>query len=320
MGSKAEVALHTQWIYDLMVEFIYQFQGFCQYRCQLATRSQADIESLSSNPTAWTYPAVARILNGLIKLSGIADKKTRPTIKPNSSVKLQFGFFAAIELARLECICGDHISSLRASSIIDIFEHAEILDLVPVCHINLFYHMGTSQLLLRRFTDCIDTFSHVLLQIAPVLKPGGSTLRNALVLTLNKISDKILALCAIAMTLSPGRRVDDQVRELINSKYKDKVQKMIEGEIKTYTEMFEIASPKFIVLGAPDYSNPVNLNQENFNRQVQTFIKEVEQNLSVLKLRSYLRLYAAIEVSKLARFNVSVQNTFVSCAFDCKCS
>jgi hypothetical protein len=26
----SEFVLNTQWIYDMMVEFVYQFQGFCQ--------------------------------------------------------------------------------------------------------------------------------------------------------------------------------------------------------------------------------------------------------------------------------------------------
>lgn len=41
-------------------------------------------------------------------------------------------------------------------------------------------------------------------------------------------------------------------------------------------------------------------------------MQEVEQNMLVLKLRSYLRLYAAIKVSKLARFNDISEEEFIS--------
>jgi translation initiation factor 3 subunit L len=304
-SPKPDLALNTQWIYDLMLEFIYQYQGFCQYRSQLQSRSTDDLKLLASNSTAWTYPAIWKILTGLIRKSGIMNK-SRPQIKPDSSVVLQFGLFASIEQARLECLCGDHLASLRAASYVDPFEHSELFEVVPFGQVNLYYHMGISHLLLRHFTDAIDTFSHVALYISRILKPGMSNLRSTMITTLNKTLDKILALVTIAAALNPGRRIDEQVRELIHGKFKDKAHKLVEGDTKAFLDLFESASPKFIVMGVPDYSNPpTNLNQENFSRQVQTFMREVGQNVSILKLRSYLRLYAAIEVSKLARFNVS---------------
>lgn len=288
-----------------MLEFVYQFQGFCQYRSQLQSRSAEDIKLLAANPTCWTYPAIWKILTGLIRKSGIMSK-SRPPIKTDSSVVLQFGLFAATEQARLECLCGDHLACLRASSYVDSFEHAELFEVVPLGLANLYYHMGISHLLLRHFTDAIDTFSTGALFVSRIMKPGMSSLRSATVSALNKMLDKILAFVTIASALNPGRRFDEQVRELIQGKFKDKAHKLMEGDTKVFLDLFESSSPKFVVIGSPDYaSSPSNLNHENFNRQVQTFIKEVEQNVSILKLRSYLRLYAAIEVSKLARFNVS---------------
>lgn len=227
-------------------------------------------------------------------------------------VKKQFGYFASIELGRLECLSGDHISSLQAASNINVFDHTELLELIPICHINLFYHKSISQLLLRRFTDANETLTTAILYVSRILKPGVSSLRNNIILTINKILDKILALAAISSALSPQYRVDDQVKELIQSKYKDKVHKLYEGELKVFNELFELAAPKFIAVGVPDFTNIINYNVETYSRQVQLFMQEVEQNISVLKLRSYLRLYAAIEVSKLARFNDMTDDEFTS--------
>lgn len=294
-----------------MVEFVYQFQGFCQYRTQLHIRNPEDIKNLAANVTAWSYPQVHNILHSLIRDSGIRNK-TVGKVHADVSVKSQFGYFAAIELARLECLAGDHVSSLRAISTIDIFDNTELLETLPTCHINLYYHTGISQMLLRRFTDAIDTFNNVILYISRILKPGVSSIRSNIATTLNRILDKILALTAICSSLSPGHRVDDQVREMVQGKYKDKIYKLADGDIKTYLELFEAACPKFIYVGIPDYGTQMNYNQEMYLRQVQVFMTEVEQNAAALKLRSYLRLYAAIEVDKLARFNDLSDSEFAS--------
>lgn len=78
-----------------MVEFVYQFQGFCQYRTQCTHRSNEDIRMLAANPNAWTYPVVHRILNALVRDSGITDKSS-PKITPDSP--------GIVELRLLNCI------------------------------------------------------------------------------------------------------------------------------------------------------------------------------------------------------------------------
>eukprot|EP01035_Chromulina_nebulosa_P021709 gene21709-28093_t len=204
-----EIALNTQWIYDLMVEFVYEFQGFCQYRSQLHQRTPDDIRLLSANVDAWTYPAVSKILNGLIKDSGNNTKKFT-NITSNSTVKQQFGYLAAIELARLECLSGDHVAALQASSLIDINERCELFELIPTCYVNLLYHIAVSQLHLRQFTNAIDTLNNVILYISRLLKPGVSNLRNNAVITLNRMLDRVLALAAIVISISPSQAIDEQ--------------------------------------------------------------------------------------------------------------
>jgi RNA polymerase I-associated factor PAF67 len=62
----------------------------------------------------------------------------------------------------------------------------------------------------------------------------------------------------------------------------------------------------------PDYSSGSNSNLDAYSQQVSIFMTEVSQNVSVLKLRSYLRLYAAIDTAKLARFTDSSEAEFVN--------
>lgn len=93
------IALTPQWISDIIVEYVYQFQGFCQYRSQVAARSPEDLRTLEANKGCWTLPAVMSTLKALAK----AGNAPRAAL-----LHRQFGYFAAIERARLECLLGTH--------------------------------------------------------------------------------------------------------------------------------------------------------------------------------------------------------------------
>lgn len=69
-----------------------------------------------------------------------------------------------------------------------------------------------------------------------------------------------------------------------------------------FEALFEKACPKFIVPSIPDYSAHVNYSQDAVRRQVDLFLKQAEQSSNLGKIRSYLKLYTVISVSKLARF------------------
>ena len=105
-----EIALTTQWVHDIMVEFTYQFQGFSQYRCQVRSRSEEEIKTLSTLNNVWALPTVMGILN---KLSSM--------LKPGASKETtleQFSYFAAIEKIRLECLLGDYGAALDTATLI----------------------------------------------------------------------------------------------------------------------------------------------------------------------------------------------------------
>jgi len=68
-------------------------------------------------------------------------------------------------------------------------------------------------------------------------------------------------------------------------------------------DIFAQAAPQFISPLIPDYTERVDFNYEAINTQVSIFATEARQQLSVLSIRSFLRLYTSIELSKLARFN-----------------
>ena len=167
MNAKdGDLCITTQWIYDIAQEFAYQFQGFCQYRCQVATHSPEVLKILDAHRDAWAFPAVESILLRLIKLSSLSSSSsTRANfLSLNAgSFKAQFGYFASIELARLYCLLGDYNESLSTLSSIKLFDRSELFAQMYLCHFNVFYHNGVCKMMIGHFSEVIVTFQCVVL-------------------------------------------------------------------------------------------------------------------------------------------------------------
>jgi translation initiation factor 3 subunit L len=297
-----DLCITTQWIYDITQEFVYQFQGFCQFRCQVGNHSAEVLRTLEDNRSMWNLGQVNGILRGLMA-AGRAAGGNSPTIN-SSPFLVQFGYFASIEMARLECLLGDFHSSLQAISHISLTDRSELFMQLTLCHFNICYHAGVCHMMLRRFGEAIVIFGDIVVFVARILKPGSATtLRSGSQGQMQRMLDRVLALTGIAMTLFPSARVDDQVKELVDSKWADKLRRLQNGDRNSFGEMFDFASPKFISAAVPDYGSGVNVNIEAYIHMVAVFTAEVMQHVTFLKLRSFLGLYASIDLAKLARFN-----------------
>lgn len=151
--------------------------------------------------------------------------------------------------------------------------------------------------------------------ISRITKPGALQARSEVSKSLAKINFRLVGLTAIASALCPSHRLDEQVREILSTKSTDKslekIRKINEGDLNAFRDVFESCCPKYIFPSIPDFTHP-DSKQDALGHQVNVFMVEVTQNVAVLKLRSYLRLYAAIELPKLARFNDESESDFTN--------
>jgi translation initiation factor 3 subunit L len=306
------IVISTQWAYDIIQEFVYTFQSYCQYRLQ-HNRTEEELHTMEANKDAWSLPVVSIILNNVIRMSQelAAATAVTSTSEPDAAVTTHalFGYFASIENARLECLLSDYTTSLESIQNIRLWDQNELFTLVPTCHVNVYYHAGVSMLMMRRYSDCIDTLSTITLHILRVLKPGNST-PKAIQTQHSKMMDKILSLLAIAISLSGGRRVDDQVMEVINAKLSDRFRRLNDGDIHLFEEMFEHSCPKFISPAVAENGSAGGA-LEAWKAQVAIFVNEIQQQVTLFKLSSYLRLYSSIELEKMASFNDISQDELV---------
>lgn len=287
------ITISPQWAFDIVQEYVYQFQAFCQYRTQVVGRSETEIAFLSKESEVWSRKSVEFTLSQLCKLAA----------KSTSTIHGLIGYFSQIGLARLECLLSDYPAALDASSSISFSSNNELYLQVPAAHVDVYYHVGISLIMSRRYADAMDVLGGLLLHINRLMKPGSiGTVRPAVLSVFQKMLDKTISLVAICMALCPAHRPDEQVTEAVSNKCGEKFRKLNAGEASTFTEMFENSCPKFISGAVPDYSTPSNLCQEAFSSQVYIFTSEVKQCISLLKLATYLKLYASMDINKLAKF------------------
>jgi translation initiation factor 3 subunit L len=309
--------LLPSWIFDILHEFVYQFQGFSQIRSALyatgrkhgilqpdGSINQAgasgqhsnlvdNLNTLESMSDAWDVEMVFSYLHRLVQIG--APKADGTSVQP---VYSYLSIFSSVALSRLECILGDYTACLQALTPIvakaDIVipkeegqTGMEVLNSVVPARLSMAYHAGVSFLMLRRYRDASKTLGDVCAFMQRGFKTGqlrklpGSD-------QFNKQYERMLSLLAILMQICPSQGlIEDPIARLIREKHGSKLE-----AATSYEDWFQ--SPKFV---AVDPAHSVH------RQQVQQFLKGMENEPAGRKLRSYLKLYTSLQVEKLAKFH-----------------
>lgn len=180
---------------------------------------------------------------------------------------------------------------------------------VPAAHVSLHYYVGFSYIMLQRYSDAIYHLSKGFLFFAGP-KRGRVTSSNDAVA---KQADRMIALLAISLALSPTKWEDTrevrEARDLIRSseKYTEQFEVMSRGgaaSLAVYEDLFKYGSPKVISPHSPPYADSAALEMYNpdlhVNHITSLFMQEAKLASSNSDLRTLLKLYTSIGVSKLA--------------------
>jgi translation initiation factor 3 subunit L len=327
-AQDVDMLINEQWAFDIIHEFVYQFQSFCQFRSDLTRRSAEDIAVLRGNPDVWNLSAVALYLRRLVRVSnveavlvtqrakGVASQLINVSEQSTpSKMHFDFGYFALFGLSRLECLLGDYHSSIAWLAPVDMCGEKEYFHKVFGCHLQLFYHAGFAFLMMRRYRDSISVLGNMVSFVNRIAKTGQlPRLSGGDEQMAKKTADRMSTLLAIAVALSPGAKVGDVLHGMSAESSRQFVDRKNTLAAATdgseFEQFFEKACPKFINASAPDYEQHANFSHEPVRRQVELFSKQCSQHLGLSKIRSFLKLYKAIEVEKLAKFHGSSPDDF----------
>ncbi|KAJ8600667.1 hypothetical protein CTAYLR_007435 [Chrysophaeum taylorii] len=327
-AGDVETTLTPQWIFDILHEFVYQFQSFCQYRTMPRTIDERQV--LEANRSAWSVSAVYSYLHGIVAVSKIGGGQAPSVLHAHA------GYFAVAVASRLDCLLCDYEGAVRVLDRIPGLDN-DLFAEVFACRLHVYYHLGFALLMLRKYVEAARVLDAIVAQLARIHKAGGGNFaRGGLppnappAEQVQKIFDRILALLTVTVGLAPSGayRVDDISTQYMKDKHADKLAQMDRGDASVFETLLTSACPKVVVPAVPDYpnldpvltaeglaaaaaqtpttakpANPKGASHDAYDLQIRLFTQEVDRQCTLSKIRSYLKLYTSIEVDKLARFN-----------------
>ena len=327
--GNVNMQLPNLWLWEMIDEFIYQFQSFCQFRGKLAGKSKAELEALDECDAkgVWAADAVLNFLAQMAERSNIGAaleaeragnmkfSETEGYDYAASNVLRTLGYFSLVGTARVRILLGDYEGALRALDPIDL-DKPGLFTKVAGASVSTAYHVGFAYFMLGRYTDAARHFNQSLVFVNR--HKVAATRPYALDLLLKK-QEQMYALCAMAVILGgngssnggasadcAARLLEEGVAGALREKHGDDMSRMAQGVVSAFDEAFSFACPKFVTPGGPPAGrdagagDAANYNEEAYRAQLKRFIAEVSSREKLPTLRSLLKLYTSISVPKLA--------------------
>lgn len=307
---KKLIIFQYYWAWDVIDEFIYQFESFCRYRNRAARENSNADESqlLRDNPNTWGCYSVLNVLYSLIQRSQIneqleAMKRNEDPITVAGEYGTRplyrmLGYFSIIGLLRVHCLLGDFSLALKTLDDIELNKKA-MFARVMAAHFTTYYYVGFSYMMMRRYADAIRMFSHILVYVSRT----KNFQKNAQYDSITKKNDQMYALVAICVAFNPTK-LDDTIHTALRDKYGDQLTRLQRGgpeSLPLFEELFRSACPKFISPTPPDFDTP-ELNVDPVDHHLAIFMDEVNNNMWSPTVKSYLKLYTTMDLKKLAGF------------------
>ncbi|CDZ97426.1 eukaryotic translation initiation factor 3 subunit 6 [Phaffia rhodozyma] len=311
-----DLELPGQWVWDLLDEFIWQFQSFGQYRGDFKGKGEEEIAILAEGNQVWSCYSVLNVLYSLIQKSNIREQLIAEAngASPEEVAQIageygskplyrNLGYFSIICLLRVHVLLGDFTLALKVMDPIPLTRKADFTK-VTACHVAVYYYVGFAYLSLGRYADAAATFVSILRYFSRMQQFHTRSYQYG---QISKTCDRMYALLAICTTLAPGPVEDATgILQTMKEQLGDKLTELSRGSIPTYSELYLNSCPKFISANPPPYddaalyalytsSPPV----EAPNRHLSIFLADVESLVSVPTTRSLLKLYTSIDAGKL---------------------
>jgi len=315
LEEKSDVELPVQWVWDIVDEFLYQFQDWCSYTSNVPDLSDEEIDYLKENSSIWNTRIVLQYLGYLKTRSGIIpwlEKGGERGLVPDDEPALEvdgevtgsasptyrmLGYFCIIGELRLHCLFRDYHLALQSIAPIDLSDSGLFTNVMG-CHVTLFQHMGISYFMSRRYTDAATTWASII----SIIEKNSARDKSAL----SKMA-KMYGMLAVALSLCP-MQIDASVADKLHELHGEQMLSMSRGDESTYRELLQKSLPVNLSPSPPDYDevdeDGVKRDQSKDATKAQTemFLGEVKQHGPLPMIRSYLKLYSSVGIKKLSDF------------------
>ncbi|KIH61198.1 hypothetical protein ANCDUO_08535 [Ancylostoma duodenale] len=145
LSSKEPVSLSLPnvWLWDIIDEFVYQFQAFCLYKANPGKRSVDEVDELISieeAQNAWNIYPVLNILYSLLSKSQINEQLAAIKARRNpdevadefgqSALYFKLGYFSLIGLLRTHVLLGDYHQALKTVANVEL--DAKLIQMISI--------------------------------------------------------------------------------------------------------------------------------------------------------------------------------------------
>eukprot|EP00921_Rhytidocystis_pertsovi_P019885 GHVQ01031577.1.p1 GENE.GHVQ01031577.1~~GHVQ01031577.1.p1 ORF type:complete len:650 (+),score=87.31 GHVQ01031577.1:117-2066(+) len=307
--------LPAQWLWDMLDEFVYQYQDTCRWRMRLGRKGPDDpkekqelLKSMKEDCEYWKGASVLEFLHLLVERSDVKEfmKRNKEEFARSHSsdikLKYQLGYFSMICLLRVHVLMGNYHLGVQMVADMELSTRS-LYWKAPACHITVFYNLGFAYMMMRRYLDAIRHMSQFLIFVSK--QRGYLSSQSYQQAAMTKLTDRMFFLVMMCSALC-NSRLDEAISTIIKDKYPDKYYKLQQDDEETYRDMFVRACPKFINPVIPSYETFEELEKlaaiqdEPLQRQLNIFLKEVRYLKNVSNIRSFAKLYNNIQLQKLA--------------------
>ncbi|PFH51645.1 hypothetical protein AMATHDRAFT_142043 [Amanita thiersii Skay4041] len=324
--------LPEQWLWDIIDEFIYQFQVFCTWRSKVKPKTEDELVMLSEGGPVWSSYSVLNVLYSLIQKSRINEyivaQQQGKSAEEITEIVGEYGqrplyrmlgYFSIIGLLRVHVLLGDFTLALKVMDNVELNQKSSFTR-VTACHVTTYYYVGFCYMMLRRYSDAIRTFITILNFI---MRMRQYHTRSYQYDQISKTADRMYALFAMCNALSPSR-LDDNISNIAKERFGEQISKMSRADpdaLTAFEELFLYACPKFITANPPPYEDPAAIalilsppspsdspsqgsapHIDPTHRHLNLFLADVAAMSPVPTLRSFLKLYTSLGAKKLANF------------------
>jgi translation initiation factor 3 subunit L len=166
LNSKDEINLPVPWIWDILDEFIYQYQTNCQWRSKVKEDDPIYAEIIHSDKDFWNLDVLQNILKSLIEKGKILKSVKQGEFSlddfgMNLRSSHYFAYFSLVGLLRTHTLLGDFKSALQIIEPID-FKKLIIYSKAYACYISLFFYSGFALIMTGRHREAVKIFEALL--------------------------------------------------------------------------------------------------------------------------------------------------------------
>lgn len=157
--APVQLELPDQWLWELIDEFVYQFQSFTQYRANLTGKTTDELENLNTHTKVWDVLCILNVLHYLVDKSKIksqlevyasgGDPDSVAGVFGRHSLYKMLGYFALVGLLRLHSLLGDYYQAIKVLENVELYKKSAYSH-VPGCQISTAYYVGFAYMMMRR--------------------------------------------------------------------------------------------------------------------------------------------------------------------------